>query len=69
MSTAMLPSAPLFERQDPMQKRYHQSLFEQQGPCGLDHEAMFGAENKDNILDPIIEYMLDDSDGGYMPLK
>ena len=44
-------------------------LFEQQGSCDLDHEAMFGAENEDNILDPITEYMLNDSDGVYVPSK
>ena len=44
-------------------------LFEQQGPGGLDHEATFGVENEDNILDPITEYMRNDSDGAYVPPK
>ena len=34
---------------------------------GLDHEAMFGEENEDNILDPII--MPNDSNGAYVPLE
>ena len=33
---------------------------------GLDHEAMFRAENYNNILDPIIDYMIDDSNGIYV---
>ena len=35
----------------------------------LDHEALFGAENENNISNSIIKYMLKDSDGAYVPLK
>ena len=33
----------------------------------LDHEAMFETENDENILDPIIEYVLNVLDGAYVP--
>ena len=36
---------------------------------GLGHEALFGTENENNISNPIIKYMLNDSDGAYVPLK
>ena len=36
---------------------------------GLDHEALFGTERKNNVSNPIIKYMLNDSDGAYVPLK
>ena len=42
-------------------------LFEQQSPGGFYYEAILRAENEDNILDPIIEYMLNNSDDAYVP--
>ena len=33
----------------------------------LDHNELFGLDKYNNISDPIIEYMIDDSDGAYVP--
>ena len=35
----------------------------------LDLEALFGTKNENNISNSIIKYMLNDSDGAYVPLK
>ena len=35
----------------------------------LHHKTIFGTENKNKITNPIIEYILNDSDGTFVPLK
>ena len=33
----------------------------------LDHNKLFGMDKETNITDPIIEYMIDDYNGAYVP--
>ena len=33
----------------------------------LDHNKLFGTDKETNIMDPIIEYMIDDYNGAYVP--
>ena len=33
----------------------------------LNHNELFGLDKDNNILDPIIEYMIDNSNGAYVP--
>ena len=33
----------------------------------LNHQELFGSDKENNILDPIIKYMIDDYNGAYVP--